>query len=386
MNQAPALSSRFERWQQMALGVGVIGLLVGGAGAFLGLEQFLRSYLFGYLFWVGITLGCLALMLLQYLVRGSWGIPIQRLLEAGARTLPLMALLFIPILLSLPVLYEWARPQAVAADAVLQAKQPYLNVPFFIARAVVYFVLWGGIVYLLTRRAWAVEQSADPEAVSGLRTASALSLLLFSLTATFAFVDWAMSLEPRWYSTIYSALVVVGGVVGAFALVILVALRLARREPLASAITPRTLNDLGALLLALVVLWAYLAFSQFFLIWAGNLSEEVPWYLRRLQGGWEWVALLVAIIHFALPFFLLLARDMKRDARVLSGVAALLVVAELIDVFWLITPAFHETQFALHWLDLVAPVAIGGLWAAMFLWQARQRPLLPEGMRRGHSG
>ena len=258
MNQSQALRPQFDRVQQIALGAGAAGLAVTLVGAFVSREQFFQAYLFGYVFWTGMGLGCLALMLLQYLVRGSWGFPIQRLLEAGARTLPLMALLFVPLIVGLPFIYLWARPEAVANDALLQAKSAYLNVPFFIVRTVLYFVLWGAMTYLLNRRAQAVEGSTDLEQIGGLRQVSALSLLLFSLTVTFALIDWVMSLEPHWYSSIYPLMVAIGAIVTALAFVIAVALWLATREPLSQAITPRTLNDWGSLLLAFVMIWAAL--------------------------------------------------------------------------------------------------------------------------------
>ncbi|MCZ7570840.1 MAG: hypothetical protein M5U01_19950 [Ardenticatenaceae bacterium] len=367
----------FDRIQRGALIVGIVGIALLIVGAVLSPAQFFRSYLVGYLFWLGIALGCLAIVMLHYLSGGTWGAVLRRFLESGTKTIPLMALLFVPLVFGLPYLYVWARPEAVAKDELLQYQSLYLNIPFFLIRAAIYFVTWGVLVYFLNK--WSAEQdrTADPEVTRHLRLLSAGGEVLFGLTATFAFIDWVMSLEPHWFSTIYSAMVTMGDVLGAFAFVIAVVALLANWEAFAEVTTPRLWNDFGSLLLAFVMIWAYLAFSQFMLIWAGNLTDEIPWYLRRINFGWQWVALLVVLFHFALPFALLLSRDLKRNAQQLAMVAIVIVVMHLIDTFWLVEPAFTETGLRVHWLDVVAPVGLGGIWIAVFVWQLKKRPLLP---------
>ncbi len=352
----------------VGLVVGVVGLALCVLGLLGDPVQFFRSYLFAYLFWLGISFGCLVLLLTYHIAGGGWGDALCPILQPAALTLPLMAILFIPLVFGMRDLYLWARPEAVAADPLLQHKEPYLNVPFFLIRAVIYLVAWSGLAYVLRR--WSLTHGTGER----LPRLSGLGLILLALTATFAMIDWVMSLEPHWYSTIYAAMVVLGGMVSAFAFAVLVRLLLANvRAPVPDR---QTLNDLGSLLLAFVMGWAYLAFSQYLVIWAGNLDQEIPWYVRRLQGGWELVALFVTLFHFVLPFVLLLSRSLKRNPTTLGAIAALLLVTGVVDTFWVVTPAFYPNGFHIHWLDVAALVGIGGLWIALFAWVLRRQSML----------
>ncbi len=368
---------RLDRIQHRSLIAGGVGLGLCLGGAFLSPEQFFRSYLVAYLFWTGIALGSFAIVMLHHLTGGGWGFVIRRLLEAGTRTLPLMAVLFVPLLFGLPDLYVWARPAEVASDPILQHKSLYLNIPFFLIRTAGYFAIWIGVTYFLNK--WSVEQdrTAEPLLTRRLQVLSGPGLVLYGLTATFASIDWAMSLEPHWLSTIYGVMFIVGQVLATLALMIPMALLLADREPLSNVVSPAYLVDLGNFLLAFVMLWAYMAFSQYIVIWSGNLPEEIPWYLHRTTGGWQWIALFLIIFHFAVPFLLLLSRVTKRSVQMLSAVAAALIVARFVDLFWLVVPAFHHTGVHIHWMDLVAPIGIGGIWMWFFIWQLKGRSLLP---------
>ena len=368
---------RLDRIQHRSLIAGGVGLGLCLGGAFLSPEQFFRSYLVAYLFWTGIALGSFAIVMLHHLTGGGWGFVIRRLLEAGTRTLPLMAVLFVPLLFGLPDLYVWARPAEVASDPILQHKSLYLNIPFFLIRTAGYFAIWIGVTYFLNK--WSVEQdrTAEPLLTRRLQVLSGPGLVLYGLTATFASIDWAMSLEPHWLSTIYGVMFIVGQVLATLALMIPMALLLADREPLSNVVSPAYLVDLGNFLLAFVMLWAYMAFSQYIVIWSGNLPEEIPWYLHRTTGGWQWIALFLIIFHFAVPFLLLLSRVTKRSVQMLSAVAAALIVARFVDLFWLVVPAFHHTGVHIHWMDLVAPIGIGGIWMWFFIWQVKARSLLP---------
>jgi hypothetical protein len=301
---------------------------------------------------------------------------VRRLLESGARTLPLMAVLFVPIAADLPALYEWARPEA-AHDPGLVRKQLYLNAPFFLGRAGFYFAAWILVTAFLVRWSHRQDATGDPRAAERLELLSRGGLVLLGLTMTFASVDWAMSLEPHWFSTIYGILFMGGSVLTAFAIVIAVAASLARRTPVADVVTAAHFHDLGKLLLAFVMLWAYFAFSQFLIVWSGNLPEEIPWYLRRLRGGWEWLALALIVFHFALPFALLLSRGLKRQKRTLAAVAIALVAVRIMDVFWMVAPAFRPEGLAVHWLDAAALVGIGGLWFALFVRRLSGAPVVP---------
>jgi hypothetical protein len=371
---APELGSASSR----ALVVGAIGLVLCGIGAVASPRQFLFSYLAAFMLWLGITLGCLAIVMIHHLSGGAWGLVVRRLLEAGTRTLPLMALAFIPIALGVQVLYPWARPEA-AADAILREKALYLNVPFFLARAAVYLVIWGVIAYWLNR--WSLEQdrTSDPRLPRRLQLLSAGGIVVYALTITFASIDWVMSLEPHWFSTIFGVLFMGGQGLSALAFTIAVAVLLSSRPPLLHVITAAHLHDLGKLLLAFVMLWAYFSFSQFLIIWSGNVVEEIPWYVHRLGHGWQWVGLALVLFHFAVPFALLLSRDFKRNPRMLAGLALVIVFMRLVDLFWMIGPEANGDVFRVHWLDLAAPFAIGGLWIALYLRQLSTRPLMPTG-------
>ncbi len=371
-----ALSAIFERVQRIALFVGLAGLAACVVGLLFDSTRTLQSYLFGYLYWAGIGLGCLGLLIIQFAVRGAWGLALRRLAEAGALTIPLMAALFIPVLFGTRALYPWVQPEVAASTPALQQKGAYLNLPFFVIRTAVYFVVWSALAYALRRLSRRQDVDADPGLSQRLKSLSILGALALSLTATFAMIDWVMSLEPEWSSTIYAGMVAMGGLLAAFALVIALLTRLRDSEPLAGLVTPGLLNDLGNLLLTALLMWAYLSFSQYLVIWTGNLNEEIPWYLRRLDGGWLAVALIIVILHFAVPFVLLLSPQVKRHARSLGFVAALLLVMHLLDTYWLVTPAFQGRGLALT--DIAAPIGIGGLWVAVFALQLKQSPLLPR--------
>jgi len=363
--------------QKRSLAVGLIAAVLCAGGALIFPPVFFRAYLSAYIFWIGIPVGALALLMLHHLVGGRWGFMIQRVLEATIQTLPLMALLFIPLLFGLSDLYPWARTEVVAADPLLQQKAAYLNIPFFIARAVAYFAVWIVLGRLLVTWSLRQDRTADDALTLRLQRLSGPGLVLYGLTVTFAAIDWMMSLEPKWYSTIFGMIFMVSFGLAALALAILATRFLESQKPLAQVISPDRWHDLGNLLLALVMFWAYLQFSQFLLIWSENLAEEIPWYLHRIGGGWEWVALALILFLFALPFILLLSRTTKRSARMLSQVAAAILFMHWLDILWIVAPSFYPALFHLHWLDIVAPVGIGGLWLAAFIGYLKARSLLP---------
>lgn len=374
------IQTTLDRIQRRSLIAGAAALTACAWGALGSPQRFLESYLVGYLFWTGIALGCAALLMLHHLVGGGWGVAIRRLLESGTRTFPLAAVLALPLLFGLRSLYVWARPEAVAGDELLQHKQPYLNVPFFVARTAFYFAVWLALAWALNRWSAEEDRTGSPAVRSRLQKLSGPGLILYGLTVTFASVDWVMSLEPHWYSTIYGILFIVGQALATLAFAITALLVLGTRPPLAEILTPQNFHDLGNLTLAFVMLWAYVAFSQFLIIWSGNLPEEIPWYLARTRGGWGAVAVGLVLFHFVLPFLLLLARQNKRRLRALGALAAAMLALRLVDLYWIVAPAFHRQELAVHWMDLAAPVGVGGLWMAAFVWQLKQRPLVPAGI------
>ncbi len=370
------VSDQIAQWQRVSLLIGIAGMLIVITSFLLDREQALRSYLFAYIYWTGMGLGSMGILLLHHTVGGKWGMVIRRMCEAGCRTLPYMALLLLPVLVSIPILYPWARPEALN-DANIQAKAAYLNVPFFLVRTVIYFVIWTFYAWRLSTWSAAQDRTGDESLIGKMRAVSAPGLVLFTFVTTFAFIDWIMSLEPNWFSTVYGVMFLVGEVLESFAFVIALLIVLSKWSPLKEHVTVQHLHDLGNMMFAFMVLWAYLSFSQFLIIWAGNLPEETPWYLRRLRGGWGWVALSLVIFHFATPFVLLLMRKTKRQAGRLLKVCLLMIVIRIVDVYWVVEPAFYGQKIRIHWLDFVTPFAVGGLWMTLFLWQLKSRPLVP---------
>ncbi len=367
----------FDRAIRAGALVGVLALLTSSMGFLRNPEQFYRSYLLAYVFWIGIPLGSLAILMLHYLTGGDWGLPIRRPLEAATRTFPLMLILFVPLIFGLKTLFPWAQPGGLGDDSILKFKRFYLSPNFFMTRAVIYFLIWLALSYLLNRWSQEQDRNGDPAIAKRLEGMSGPGLIFYGLTVTYATIDWVMSLQPHWFSTIFGMIFMMVGVLGAMALVILVARLLANYEPMASAVTPARFNDLGNLLLTFVMLWAYLSFSQFLIIWSGNLPKEISWYVVRAEGGWARLAVFLIVFHFAIPFLLLLQRGLKRQMRALAIVAGALIFISFVDVFWLIVPAFEKNGPHVHPLDLTLPIAIGGLWIAVFVWQLKSRPLLP---------
>jgi hypothetical protein len=331
------------------------------------IEHFFRAYLVAYNFWLGITLGSLVILMLQYLTGGIWGILLRPTLESATRTMPLMILLFIPIALALSRIFPWAEG-AVTGRSEL-GNRTYLNDSFFLIRAAVYFFVWLVLSGLLGR--WWAGHAGD-DVPRRVRLASAYGLVLYSVTITFAAIDWVMSLEPTWYSTIFPPLFAVGQILGgmAFALVAVLTLPHAAR---AGSPDPNRMRDLGNLLLTFVMAWAYLSFSQFLLIWSENIPDESSWYLLRTRSSWQWIAMAVAVLGFAVPFLLLLSRDVKENAGRLRAVAGLVLVMRFVDLVWWIEAAYPG-GVGFYWLmDVAVVAALGAIWVWWFLGDLRRR-------------
>ena len=341
----------------------------------------MQSYLIGYVFWLGITLGSLAVLMIHHLTGGAWGMVARRVLEASTRNLPLMLILFIPIAVNLESLYPWARPGA-ANDPIIQQKVAYLNKPFFFLRAALYFIVWFSLAYILNK--WSREQDQQPPQPPGpadrrFRLVSGPGLVLYVLTITFMSVDWVMSLDPHWYSTIFGILTMGGQGLSTMAFTILTLGMLARFQPMSNVATPDNFHDLGKLMFAFVLLWAYFSVSQLLIIWSANLPEEIPFYLERLDphGPWYPVSVAVLIGHFVLPFLLLLSRERKRNFRRVARVAFFLLVMRVVDIAWTIAPAFRGHGSGLHLLDFAVVMTMGALWLFAFFTTLMGRSLLP---------
>lgn len=362
--------------QRRSFIVGVVFLLALVAGGLFNKDHFLQSYLIGWTFWTGITIGSLALLMLQHLTGGGWGFVIRRVLEAATRVLPLMAILFVPIILGAHSIYHhWTDQEALAKHPVVQFKTPYLNLQFFTIRAVVYFAVWFALAYLLNK--WSLEQdrTADNRYTKRMRVLSGPGMVALIFTVTFASVDWYMSLEPEWFSTIYGFIFVAAWSLSALAFVIAVMANLAHEQPMKRIVKPVHFHDLGKLLLALVMLWSYFAFSQYLIIWSGNLPEEVTYYIPRTHGAWGAIVVTIVILHFAAPFLFLLSRELKRNPRRLVLIATLVLLMRAVDLLWMIAPAFeHHTSI---WMDALALIGFGGVWIALFTSQLGKRSLIP---------
>jgi hypothetical protein len=363
--------------QRIALLIGAAGIAASVLGFVLDRQQFAQSYLVAYLFWFCLGIGCLPWLLLHHLAGGRWGFIVRRFLEAGVRTLPLLALFFVPLLFVLPDLYLWARPDAVAHDPVLQHKSLYLNVPFFIGRAAVYFLVWIAVGFLACRWATAQETSRQPTHVGRLRGLGGVGLGLYALAATFSAIDWGMSLDPHWFSTVYGLLLATGQVLAALALVIITLAALAGRDEIKAVIAPQQVNDLGNFLLTFIMMWAYLAFSQFLIIWSGNIREEAAWYVHRMGHGWQTLAILLLVLHFAVPFLLLLSPRLKTNLPHLARLAGWVLLMRAVDLYWNIIPTFSSHGIPLHWLDATAWLGLGGIWVAVYLRALRRHSLVP---------
>jgi hypothetical protein len=376
---APAVAQTI---QQRSVIIGVVGAVLTIAGWFVAgtdaaKTDFFSAYLIGYMFWLGLSLGCMAIVMLYHMVGGSWGTVARRILEAGMTTLPLMAALFIPIAMNLPKLYFWARPEEIAKDPkIKEIAGSYLNASGISMRAIGYFAIWFVMAFLLSR--WSSEQdtpAGGEKSTLRFRALSGFGLVIYSLTISFAVVDWVMSLQARWISTIYGLLFVAGEALSAFCLVVVIEKILSKRKPVSDYLTSTEVHDHGKLMLAFVMVWAYFNFSQWLIIWAGNLPEEIPWYVRRMNGGWGGVGMFLVVFHFAVPFALLLSRNLKKDAGQLALLASWLLLMRIVDIFWHIEPASHST-FHLSWIHFAVLAGMGGLWMAYFLRNLRSRPLL----------
>jgi hypothetical protein len=370
--------------------VGVVGLVGCGIAFLLDRDHFFRSWLVAYMLFLGIALGSMAMVMIQHLSGGAWGV-FRRIFEASSRTLPLLAVFFIPVLLGVGSLYPWSHADHVATDEILQHKALYLNVPFFLVRAIVYFAGWLGIAYLLNK--WSRMQDEGDVAVNTrLQRLSGAGLVFYALAVTFAGIDWIMSLNPHWYSTIFGFLMMGGQGLAALAFTIIVATILFKHEPMSGLLKPHHFHDLGKLMLAFVMLWAYFNFSQYLLIFAANLVEEIPYMIARTTNGWQYLAVFLVTFHFFAPFFLLLSRNLKRSPHRLVVIALWILFVRFADLFMMVSPEFdaggsnlhllageHASHFFVHWTDLAAPLAVGGLWLWMFFSQLEKRPLLATG-------
>jgi hypothetical protein len=369
-----------DRIRQRALIAGVVGVLICVIGVIKAPDRFFPSYLLAFMFVLGLSLGSLGLLMLQHLTGGNWGIIIRRPLESATRALALVAVLFVPIFFGMKYLYgAWLNAPPSGEGALSEFQRTYLTPNGFRVRAILYFAIWGILVFLFNR--WSREQDANPEDKAVRRRFKVLAgpgIILYVFLMTLAAIDWVMSLSPHWASTIYGFLFVAGQLISSMSLMIAIVVLLARTGPLSGILQPRHIHDLGKLLLTFVMLWAYFQFSQLLIIWSGNQPEEITFYYSRLHSQWGVVAVIVLIFHFFVPFFLLLSRDLKRNPKILPAVAIWLIFMRLVDLYWYTRPEFTPRALPNIW-DFAAALALGGLWFFFFTGQLKQLPVLPVG-------
>ena len=365
----------------------MIGVVASAIAVILGFTNptvFMRGYLISYMDWLGICLGSMVILMIRHLTGGGWGMVIRRILGAAMRTVPLMAVLFVPLaIFGLPRLYPWMHPEAVEDPTIREhlahnkfVLNGYLNPRGFVLRAILYFAIWFLLVYLLSK--WSKEQNSPPVRDNSARfkAVAGPGIILYAFTISFAAIDWVMSLDPSWISTIYGLLFVAGELIAALGFAIVIERILYRYKPMSLLLRPEFVHDHGKFMMTFIMLWAYFSFSQWLIIWAGNLPTEITWYMRRLHGGWGWVGLFLVLFHFAVPFAILLSRPFKRDITKLVWLAAWMLFARYVDLFWLVEPNF-STKFAVTWADLLIPFGMGGLWIAYFCRNLASLPLLP---------
>jgi hypothetical protein len=363
-----------------ALGIGGAAAAAAMAGAWLAPGAFYPAYLVAWLLWFTVASGCLGLLMLNHLSGGAWGVVLRRPLEAGARTLPVTGLLAVPLFFGLDKLYVWTDHAKVEADHLLHHKAPYLNAPFFIARTVVAIALFSFFAWRLSATSAAQDREGDAGRAVAMRRFSAVGLLVFALVSSFLGFDWLMSLDPHYFSSLYGAIFLIGQALAGLTFSILVARYLARRHaPMAEVLSRKRFHDYGKLLFAFVMFFTYLGISQFIITYQGNLPEEVVWYQERFAGRWAVVAVAVLVFHFFFPFLILLSRSIKENVTTLAAIAAFVLVMRWVDLIWQSRPSLAhgpEAGLGLHWLDLVTPVAVGGLWVFAFVRELAGRPLL----------
>ncbi len=364
----------------VVFGIGAIVLAVTRT------DEFYRGYLLGFMCWLGVALGSMAILMIRHLTGGGWGMVIRRILGAAMRTLPLLAILFIPMIIAVIQhrIYPWLMPLDAIQSAHIREhlekhsfiKDQYLNVGGFITRAVIYFVIWNVLSFLLSFWSKQTDGPGAPDNTQKFKAVAGPGLILYGFTISFAAIDWVMSLDPSWISTIFGLIILIGELLSAMCFAIVVERILVNYKPMSEMLKPDFVHDHGKWTLAFIMVWAYFSFSQWLIIWAGNLPSEITFYLLRINNGWGAVALVLVLFHFAIPFAILLSRPFKRNIRKLVWLAVWLMIMRFIDLFWIIEPNF-STSFHITIADIVVPIAIGGFWLAFFFRNLAALPLLP---------
>jgi hypothetical protein len=378
VNSGPSINSALVlRWEKWSLGVGCLAVAICILGALFGNpEQFFCAYFAAYVFFLGIALGGMAILMVSHMTGGAWGYLIRRILEAQMKTLPLLALLFIPLAFGIKYLYLWAQPTQLATDAKLHEQHFYLNPTFFLWRALVYFVIWLLIALGLSVRSRRQDRTGDASLPWKFQRMSEVGLVLYGTTIHFAAFDWLETLQPNYHSTIFPFLIAAGQLLSAQAFVLIILVCLSLRTEAAEVVSTRALIDLGNILLAFLIIWAYMLWFQFMLGWIADMPTDVLWFSPRTEGGWKWVTWALCILQFGVPLFLLLMRSVKSNPKILVRVAGIVLFMQLVFAFYLVIPPFRAPSLGQHWMELLTPFALGGIWLAYFLDRLRRQPVL----------
>jgi len=376
---SPELADDIKSLRMKAGIIGIIGLILTIVGVAVDPAQFFKSYLWAFVFWLGLSVGCMAWLMVQYLSGGAWGVMVRRVCESAAKTIPIWLVLFAPIIAGIPYLYgnSWANANLVAHDPVLHHKAAYLNTPFWIARAYIYLGGWSFCAWFLNRWSDREDRDGGIKPRQTMAKLAAPGIIFWAFAVTFMATDWIMSVNTEWFSTMFGLLFMAGQGLSSMSFIICIMVMLSKRKPMSQLLTVKHMHDLGKFLLANTMVFAYFSFSQFLITWAGNLPDEIPWYKHRLEGGWERLGLFLVIGHFALPFALLLSSDLKKNFKMLRAVALLIIVMRMMGVFWETVPEFFPYHIHVSWMDITAPIGLGGIWLAIFLTNLLKRPLIP---------
>ena len=366
---------------QRSLIVGVVFGIVAVILALKSPDEFYRAYLLGFMCWLGVALGSMAILMIRHLTGGGWGMVIRRILGAAMRTVPVLAVLFIPVILGIKKLYIWAQPLENITDKHLREHleditKTYLTTNGFIVRAIFYFAIWNLLSFLLSHWSKQTDHAGAPDNTDRFKVVAGPGLILYGFTISFAAIDWVMSLDPSWISTIFGLVVLIGQVLSAMCFAVVVERILYNYKPMSEMLKPDFVHDHGKWMLTFIMVWAYFSFSQWLIIWAGNLPAEITFYLTRINGGWGSIGLFLVLFGFVVPFAMLLSRPFKRDIRRLVWLATWMLLIRYLDLFWIIEPNFSKT-LAVTLSDIVVPIAIGGIWLWYFFRNLASLPLLP---------
>lgn len=367
----------------VAGGVGVLGLVLTAVGYFTNPAATAFSYLIAFVYWVGIAVATLIMLAIFLTAKARWPTILRRSMETMANTVPIFAVLFLGLIPMMAHLFPWLPGSELAKEFApeelphLAHKQHgYLNIPFFAVRQVIYFVVWGFVAYQLRKWSTRQDETGDVELLAKQRRFAPGTLPFLALTITFASFDWIMSLTPLWQSTIYGAYYFAGSFLAGFCVLTIATVNARGKNLYGNLVTTAHYHNLGKLLLAFTAFWAYIAFSQFLLMWIANLPEEVAWYKLRIEGPWRPVSLALFFLNFVLPFFTLLSRKIKLIPGALVGISIYLLATHWLDLYWLIWPAFSPSP-SFHWTQITAFVGVGGVAVAYGLSRARGHYTLP---------